>query len=106
VNGDPSEDSDHTIDAENMTIDESDCILHSVEVNTVGVANYVNGPPSQEFDVQIDMEDSNVDDTDIIHDSSKNNDANAEWTESIFDDDVEKMMYPKSISRLTQQLCQ
>ncbi len=30
VNGDPSKDSDHTVDAENMTVDEPDRILDSV----------------------------------------------------------------------------
>jgi hypothetical protein len=53
VNGDPCKDSDHTIDAENMTVDESDCILDSVEVNTVGEANDVHGHSSQEIDGQI-----------------------------------------------------
>jgi hypothetical protein len=43
VYGGPSKDSDHIIDAENMTVDEPDCILDSVEVNTVGEANGVNG---------------------------------------------------------------
>ncbi len=91
VNGDPSKDSDHTIDAENMTVDEPDCILDSVEVNTVGEANDVNGHSSQEIDVQIDAENSNIDEPYIIHDSSKTNDANDEQTdESIVDDDVEQ----------------
>ncbi len=90
VNGDPSKDSDHTIDAENMTVDEPDCILDSAEVNIVSEANDVNGHPSQEIDVQIDAENSNIDEPDIIHDSSKTNYANAEQTESIVDDDVEQ----------------
>ena len=38
VNGDPSKDSDYTIDAENLTVDVPDT-LDSVEVNTVGEAN-------------------------------------------------------------------
>jgi hypothetical protein len=38
VNGDPSKDSDHTIDAENTAVDEPDCTLDNVEVNTVGEA--------------------------------------------------------------------
>ncbi len=42
ANDDPSKDSDHTIDVENMTVDEPDCILDSVEVNTVGEANDTN----------------------------------------------------------------
>jgi hypothetical protein len=90
VNGDPSKDSDHTIDAENMTVDELDLILDSVKVNTVGKANDVNGHPSQESDVTIDAENSNADEPDIIHDSFKTNDANAEQTESMVDDDVEQ----------------
>jgi hypothetical protein len=88
VNGDPSKDSDHAIDAENMTVDDPDCILDSVEVNTVGEANDINGHPSQEFDIQIYAEKSNIDEPDIIHDSSITNDANAEQRESIVDDDV------------------
>ncbi len=79
----------HLIDAENMTVDEPDCILDSVEVNTVGEANDINGHPSQESDVTIDAENGNVDEPDIIHDSSKTNDANAVQTESMVDDDVE-----------------
>ncbi len=89
ANGDPSKDSDHTIDAENITVDEPDCTLDSVEVNTVGEANDTNGHPSQESDVTIDVENINVDEPDIIHDSSKTIDANAEQTESMVDDDVE-----------------
>jgi hypothetical protein len=87
VNGYPSKDSYHTIDAENMTVDEPDCTLDSVEVNTVDDAN---GHPSQNSDVTIDMENSNVDEFDIIHDSSKINDANAKQTESMDDVDVEQ----------------
>jgi hypothetical protein len=90
VNGNPSKDSDHTIDAENTTVDEPDCILDSVKVNTVSEANDLNGHPSQESDVQIDAKISNVDEPDIIHDSSKTHDANAEQTESMVDDDVEQ----------------
>ncbi len=90
MNGDTSKDSDHAVDAENMTVDEPDCILDSVKVNTVGEANDVNDHPSQESDVTIDAENSNVDEPDIIHDSSKLNDANAEQTESMVDDDVEQ----------------
>ncbi len=90
MNGDPSKDSDHTTDAEIMTVDESDHILDSVEVNTLSDANVVNCHPSQEIDVQIDAENSNIDEPDIIHDSFKTNDANAEQTESIVDDDVEQ----------------
>ncbi len=55
--GDPSKDPDHTIDAENMTVD----TLDSVEINTVSEANDTNGHPSQETDVTIDAKNSNVD---------------------------------------------
>jgi hypothetical protein len=89
VNGDPSKDSDHTIDAENTTVDEPDCTLDSVEVNTVGEANDANSHPSQESDVTIDAENSNIDEPDIIHGSSKTIDSNAEQTESMVDDDDE-----------------
>ncbi len=43
VNGDPSKDSDHTIDAENMTVDEPKLIFDSVEVNTMAEENGVQG---------------------------------------------------------------
>ncbi len=89
VNGDPSKDSDHTIDAENMTVDEPDCIFDSVEVNTVGGENDVHGLCSQETGVQIDKGNSNVDEPNI-HDSSKIIDANAEQRNSIVDNDVEQ----------------
>jgi hypothetical protein len=71
ANGNPCKDSDHTIDAENLTVDEPDCTLDIVEVNTVGEANENNGHPSQESDVTVDAENSNIDGLDIIHDSSK-----------------------------------
>jgi hypothetical protein len=89
ANCDPSKDSDHTIDAENMTVDEPDCTLDSVEVNRVGEANEANGHLSQESDVTICAENSNIDEPDIIHDSDKTFDANTEPTESMVDDDVE-----------------
>ncbi len=89
ANGDPSKDSDHTIDAVSTTVDEPDCTLDSVEVNTVGEANDANCHPSPESDVTIGAENSNIDVSDIIHDSFKTIDANAEQTESIVDDDVE-----------------
>ncbi len=89
ANGDPSKDSDHTTEVENMTVDEPDCIFDSVEVNTVGEENDVHGLCSQETGVQIDRKNSNVDEPNI-HDSSKTNDANAEQTNSIVDDDVEQ----------------
>jgi hypothetical protein len=89
VNGDPSNYSDHTIDAENMTVDEPDHILDSVEVNAVGEENDVHGHCSQETGAQIDRKNSNVDEPNI-RDSSKTNDANAEQTNSIVADDVEQ----------------
>ncbi len=88
MKGDSSKDSDHTIDAENITVDEPDCTLDSVEVNTVGEEKDVRGHCSQEIGVQIDKGNSNVDEP-SIQDSSKTNDANAEQTNSIVDDDVE-----------------
>ncbi len=95
MNGDPSKDSDHTIDAENTTVDDPDCTLDSVEVNTVGEANDTNGHPSQESDVTVDTENSNIDGLDIIHDSSKTIDTNVKQTEPIVDSDVIIMMYHK-----------
>ncbi len=89
MNDDPSKDSDYTIDAENMTVDEPDCIFDSVEVNTVGEENDVHGLCSQKNGVQIDKGNSNVDEP-HVHGSSKTNDANAEQTNSIVDDDVEQ----------------
>ncbi len=89
MNGDPSEDSDHTIDAENLTVDEPDCIFDSVEVNTLGEANDTNGHPSQESDVSVNAENSNIDGLDIIHDSSKTIDINVEQTKPIVDADVD-----------------
>jgi hypothetical protein len=90
ANGDPSKDSDHTIDEENMTVDEPDCTLDSVEVKTVDKANDANCHSSQDSDVTIDAKNSNFDKLDIVHDSSKINDANAKQTESMVDDDVEQ----------------
>jgi hypothetical protein len=91
ANGDPSKDSDHTMDAENVNVDEPYHTLDSVEVNTVDEANDANGHPCQASDVTIDAENCNdVDEPDIIPDSSKTNDANAEQTESMVDDDVEQ----------------
>jgi hypothetical protein len=89
-NGDPSKDSNHTIDAENINVDEPDHALDSVEVNTMDKANDANGHPSQDSDDRIDAENNNDDEPDIIHDSSKTNDSNAEQTESMVDDDVEQ----------------
>jgi hypothetical protein len=77
TNGNPSKDSDHTIDAKNTAVDEPDCTLESVEVNTVGEAKNNNGHPSQESDVTVDVENSNIDELDTIHDSPKTIDANA-----------------------------
>jgi hypothetical protein len=45
ANGDPSKDSDHTIDAENTSLNEPDCTLDSVYVNRVGKANDAKGHP-------------------------------------------------------------
>jgi hypothetical protein len=78
VNGDPSKDSDHTINAENSTVDEPDCTLHSVEVNTVGKANDTYGLLSKESGITVDAENCNIDVLDIIHDSSKTIDTNVE----------------------------
>ncbi len=89
TNGGPSKDSDHTIDAENRTVDGPDCSLNSVEVNTVGEANDANGHLIRKSDVAVEAENSNIDKPDIIHDSSKTIDVNAEQTESMVDDDVE-----------------
>jgi hypothetical protein len=62
-----------------MNVDEPDCTLDSVEVNTVvDKANDANDHPSQDSDATIDAKNSNIDEPDIIHDSSKTNDANAE----------------------------
>ncbi len=84
MNGDPRKYSGHTIDAENMTVDDPDCILDSVEVNTVSEANDVNGHSSQEIDVQNDAENSNVDESDIIHDSSKRSRLNVHCVGSYY----------------------
>ncbi len=103
MNGDPSKDSDHTINTENMTVDEPDCILDSVEVETMGEENDVHSHSSQEIGVQIDRENSNIDEPNI-HDSSKTNDGNAEQTDLIVDDDVEQNdVFQKYYSRLTKQ---
>jgi hypothetical protein len=96
VNGDPSKDSDHTIGAENMTVDEPDRIFESVEVNTVAEENDVHDLCIQETGTQIDIEDSNIDEPNI-HGSSKTNDGNNEQTESSVDDDVEQNDVPQNI---------
>jgi hypothetical protein len=90
VNGDPSRDSDHTIDAKSLTTDEPDCTLDSVEVITVGEANDTNDHPSQESDVTVNAENSNIDGLDIIHDKYKTIDTNVEQTEPIVDSDVDR----------------
>ncbi len=72
-----------------MTVDEPDCILDSVEVNTVGEAKDTNGHPSQESDVTVDAENSNINEPDIIHDSSKTIATNVEQTVPIVDSDVD-----------------
>jgi hypothetical protein len=86
-----------------MTVDEPDCTLGSVEVNTVDEANDANCHPRQDSDVLIDAENSNVDEPDIIHDSSKTNDANAEQTESMVDDDVEQSDVSTNINQGLQK---
>ncbi len=88
-NDDPSKDPDHTIDAENTIIDESDRTLDSMDINIVGEANESNGHPSQESDVTVNVENSNVDEPDIIYDRSKPINTIAEQTESIVDDDFD-----------------
>jgi hypothetical protein len=88
-NDDPSKDPDHSINAENTTVDEPDHTLDSVEVNTVGEANDSNGHPSQVSEFTVNVENSNVDEPDIIHDSFRTIDTNAEQTESMVDDPVE-----------------
>jgi hypothetical protein len=90
VNSDPSQDSDHTIYAENLTVAEPDCTFDSVEANTVGEANDTNGHPSQESDVTVDAENSNIDGLDIIYEHSKTIDTNVEQTEPIVDSDVDR----------------
>ncbi len=89
MNGDPSKDSDHTIDGENMAVNESDHIFDSVEVNTLAEENNVHDVCIEETGIQIDIEDSNIDEANI-HGSSKTNDGNDEQTESRVDDDVEQ----------------
>ncbi len=95
ADGDPSKDSDHSIDAENMTVDEPDRTLDSVEVNTVGEASNTNGHPSQEYNVTVDAENSNIDEPDIIYNSFKTIDANAEQTTQWLMMMLNIMMYPK-----------
>jgi hypothetical protein len=72
-----------------MTVNEPDCFFDSVEINTVGEENDVHGLCSQETGVQMGRENSNVDEPNM-HDSSKTNDANADQTNLIVDDDVEQ----------------
>jgi hypothetical protein len=95
INGDPSKDSDHKIDVETTTVDESNCIFDSVEVNTVAEENDTFGHPIQESDVIVDAENSNIDGLDIIHDSSKTIGTNVEQTEPIVDLMLIVMMYCK-----------
>ncbi len=90
ANDDPSKDSYDINDAENMNIDEPDCALDSVKVNTVDRANDTNGYPSKGSDDRIDAENMNVEEPSIIHNSYKTNDANAEQTKFMVDDDVEQ----------------
>jgi hypothetical protein len=62
--------------------------LDSVKVNTADKATDANGHPSKDSDDRIDVENMDVDKPDMIHDGAKTNDANAEQTESIVDDDT------------------
>jgi hypothetical protein len=87
MNGDPSKDSEHTDDVENLTVDEPDGIFDNVEVNTVAEGNDTYGHPSQESVVIVHTENSVIDGLDIIHDSSKTIDINVEQTETIVDFD-------------------
>jgi hypothetical protein len=90
ANGDPSNNFDDRIDAENMNVDEPDPALDSVEVNTADKANDADGHPIKDSDDRIDAKNMNVDEPNMIHDSFKTNDANAGKTESLVGDDVEK----------------
>ncbi len=105
IYGDPSKDSDHTIDAENMTVDEPDSIFDSVEVNTLGEENDVHGLCSQETGVQMDRENSNIDEPNI-HDISKTNDANLSRQIQLLMMMLNKMMYPKILFKVYKQHCQ
>ncbi len=60
-----------------------------MEVNTADKASNANGHPSKDSDDRIDVENMNVVEPDMIHDGSKTNDANAEQTKSMLDDDFE-----------------
>jgi hypothetical protein len=80
---------DHSIDTENLAVDEPDHILDSVEVKTVSEANDTNGHSSQESEFTVNAENSNINEPDIIHDSSRTIDTNVEQTESMVDDAVE-----------------
>jgi hypothetical protein len=64
ANGDPCKDSEHTDDAENMTVDQPDGIFDCVEVNTVTEGNNTHGHPSQESVVIVDA--TNVEQTESI----------------------------------------
>jgi hypothetical protein len=101
VNGDPSKDFDHTIDTENMTVDEPNCIFDSVEVNTVADLNNGHDLCIQETGIQTDIGDSNIDEPNI-HGSSKTNDGNNEQTESSVDDDVEQNDVSQNIIQCLQ----
>ena len=64
----------------------------------MGEEKDVHGLCSQETGVRIDKRNSNIDEPNI-QDSSKTNDANAEQTNSIVDDDVEQNEVSKNISQ-------
>jgi hypothetical protein len=83
--GNLSIDPDHTIDAENTTVDEPDCTLDSVEVNTVSEANDTNGHPNQETDVTVNAKNSNVDEP-VNGDPSKNPDHTVDAKKTTIDE--------------------
>ena len=89
TNGNPSKDSEHTDDVENLTFDKPDGIFDNVEGNTVAEGNDTYGHPSQESVVIVEAENSAIDGLGIIHDSSKTIDTNVEQIESIFGFDGE-----------------
>ncbi len=103
TNDDPSKDSDDIIDAENMNGNEPNCFLDNVEVNTVDKANDTNGHPSKDSDDRINAENMNVEEPDIIYNSSKINDANAEQTELMVDDNVEQNDVSTNINQSLQK---
>jgi hypothetical protein len=96
-NGDPNKDSDHTIDAENTTVDEPDYTLDSVEVSTVGEANDTSGCPSQESDVTVNAENSNVDE-------SANGDPSKDPDHTILTTATSSQEQPESSKKASKEL--